>query len=277
MSRYGVSDGIVIRRTSLPNGDLIATLLSEHGKWRGVARKGKLPGGNVGRLSLFHDVTVQHYRRREEDLPVLVQVQLNGALPRLSDPAIYPYAHLLAELADQLTVDVHIGEAMYAYLASGLRGLARHPDPEAVGADRPGSRGIQGEIADQGVRPRAAVIVDRCGDGRRIDEEEEGVEFIRGEVDRHLHAVLALKFPEIDEGSVVDSAILVGQVARNGGVAGDGLDDARGLLLIEAGTGKTLGPGDAVEETGRVTEKKMASPSENPLETREDDFLKGLE
>lgn len=132
MSRYAVSDGIVIRRTKLPSGDLVATLLSEHGKWRGVARKGTLPGGNIGRLSLFHDVTVQHYRRREDDLPVFVQVQLNGALPRLSDPQVYPYAHLLAELADQLTVDVHIGEPLYAYLASGLRGLAQHDDPEAV-------------------------------------------------------------------------------------------------------------------------------------------------
>lgn len=132
MGRYQVSDGIVIRRVRLPSGDLVATLLSEHGTWRGVARKGKLIGGNLGRLSLFHDVTVQHYRRRDDDLPVLVQVQLNGALPRLSDPAVYPFAHLLAELADALTVDVHLGERMYEYLASGLRGLASHADPEAV-------------------------------------------------------------------------------------------------------------------------------------------------
>lgn len=130
--RYQIRDGLVIRRSALPSGDVIVTLLSDDGKWRAIARKGKLPGGNLGRLSLFHDVTVQYYRRREEDLALLVQVQLNGALPGLSAPDVYPYAHLLAELADGLTVDVHVGENLHAYLASGLRGLSRHEDPERV-------------------------------------------------------------------------------------------------------------------------------------------------
>jgi len=130
--RTSVTEGIVIRRLALPSGDVVATLLSEHGKWRGVARKGKLPGGNLGRLSLFHDVTVQFYRRHDDDLALLTQVRLNGALPNLSRPEVYPYAHVLAELADALTVDVHLGEKVYAYLASGLRGLNRHADPELV-------------------------------------------------------------------------------------------------------------------------------------------------
>ncbi len=132
MRHYTVSDGIVIRRGSLPSGDVIVTLMNANGKWRAVARKGTLPGGNLGRLSLFHDVTVQFYRRNDEDLALLTQVQLNGALPRLSDPTVYPYAHLLAELADALTVDVHLGERLYEYLASGLRGLNAHHDPEHV-------------------------------------------------------------------------------------------------------------------------------------------------
>jgi len=97
-----------------------------------VARKGRLPGGNPGRLSLFHDVTVQYYRRREDDLALLTQVQLNGVLPRLSEPEVYPYAHLLAELVDRLTVGLHPGEGLYQYLASGLRGVDHHPDPERV-------------------------------------------------------------------------------------------------------------------------------------------------
>ena len=130
--RTFVTEGIVIRRTTLPSGDVVATLMSEHGKWRGIARKGRLPGGNLGRLSLFHDVTVQYYRKREDDLALLTQVRLNGALPNLSRPEIYPYAHVLAELTDALTVDVHLGEQVYAYLASGLRGLNRHPDPDLV-------------------------------------------------------------------------------------------------------------------------------------------------
>ncbi len=132
MRRYTLSDGIVIRRKPLPSGDLVVTLLSVDGKWRGVARKGKLPGGNLGKLSLFHDVTVQHYRRREDDLALITQVQLAGALPRLSGPDVYPYANLLAELVDALTVDVHLGEQLYEYLTSGLRGLSSHDDPEHV-------------------------------------------------------------------------------------------------------------------------------------------------
>lgn len=130
--RYQVSDGIVIRRYELPNGDLIATLYGEAGKWRGRAKKGKRLGGNLGKLSLFHDVTVQHYRRGEDDLSTITQVQLNGALPKLSDPAVYAYAHLLAELLDKLTADAHLGEDMYSYFASGLRGLSQHDDPDAV-------------------------------------------------------------------------------------------------------------------------------------------------
>lgn len=132
MRRTSVTEGIVIRRLALPSGDVVATLLSEHGKWRGVARKGRLPGGNLARLSLFHDVTVQYYRRHDDDLALLTQVRLNGALPNLSRPEVYPFAHVLAELTDALTVDVHLGDKVHAYLASGLRGLNRHRDPGLV-------------------------------------------------------------------------------------------------------------------------------------------------
>lgn len=111
----------------------MVTLLSDHGKWRAVARKGRLPGGNIGKLSLFHDVSVQYYRKRDDDLALLTQVQLNGALPRLAQPQVYPYANLLAELVDALSVDVHHGERLYEHLASGLRGLNQHHDPEHVG------------------------------------------------------------------------------------------------------------------------------------------------
>ena len=131
-SRYRLREGIVVRRTPLPSGDVVVTLLSPDGKWRAVARKGRLPGGNPGRLSLFHDVTVQAYQRRDDDLAVVAQVRLDGALPRLADPGIYPYAHLLAELAERLAVDVHLGEPLHDWLASGLRGLDVDPDPERV-------------------------------------------------------------------------------------------------------------------------------------------------
>ncbi len=122
-----------MRRTELPSGDVVVTMLGEQGKWRAVARKGKLIGGNLGKLSLFHDVTVQHYTRSGHDeLALITQVQLNGALPGLSDPAVYPYAHVLAEITDKLAVDVHLNSGFYHYFAGALRGVAQHPDPEAV-------------------------------------------------------------------------------------------------------------------------------------------------
>ncbi len=130
--RYQLDDGIVIRRLALPNGDVVVTLFGQTGKWRGIVKKAQRLGGNPGRLSLFHDVTVQTYRRKEDDLAVITQVQLNGALPKLSSPQIYPFAHVLAELIDQLSVDVHVGEALYGYLASALRGLNEHHDPECI-------------------------------------------------------------------------------------------------------------------------------------------------
>ncbi len=131
-SRYVTTDGIVLRRRISPNGDALVTLLSPSGKWRAVARAGKSGNGNAGRLSLFNDVSVQYWRRTEGDLPVITQVVLNGMLPRLSEPGLYPLAHFLAELSDALTVDVDYGEPLYGYLTSGLRGLCLHPDPEKV-------------------------------------------------------------------------------------------------------------------------------------------------
>ena len=133
MSRYQVTEGIVIRRKALPKGDVVVTLFGERGKLQALTRKAKRLGGNPGKLSLFHDVSVQTYRKGEDDLSIITQVQLNGALPGLSRPEAYGYAHVLAELVDKLSVDVHVGGQMYNYLASGLRGLSASQDPEAVG------------------------------------------------------------------------------------------------------------------------------------------------
>jgi DNA repair protein RecO (recombination protein O) len=130
--RYHVSAGVIIRRRPLPSGDVIITLLGSEGKWSAVARAGKNSPGLAATLSLFDDVTVQSWRRNSDDLALITQVQLNGALPRLSEPGLYPFAHVLAELTDSLTVDVQIGEPLYEYLTSGLRGLCQHDDPERI-------------------------------------------------------------------------------------------------------------------------------------------------
>ncbi len=158
--RYALFDGIVLRRNALPSGDVVVTLFSEHGKKQAIARKGKLPGGNLGKLSLFHDVTVQHYSRNlsSDDLSLITQVQLNGALPRLSEPGIYPYAHVLAELADKLATDVNVEGQLYSYFVSGLRGLAQHPDPERVALIM-----CWRLLAQSGLAPRLSRCA-RCGE-----------------------------------------------------------------------------------------------------------------
>ena len=153
-----------MRRTELPSGDVVVTLLGEEGKWRAVARKGKLVGGNLGKLSLFHDVTVQHYARPGQDgLALITQVQLNGALPGLSHPEVYPYAHVLAELTDKLAVDVHLNSGFYHYFAGALRGVAQHPDPERVALVMSWRLLAQG-----GLTPRLTRCA-RCGERNLAD------------------------------------------------------------------------------------------------------------
>jgi len=203
--RYRVREGIVVRRTPLPSGDVVVTLLSPDGKWRAVARKGRLLGGNPGRLSLFHDVTVQVYQRRADDLAVVAQVRLNGALPRLSDPAVYPYAHLLAELADRLTVDVHVGEPLHAWLASGLRGLNEDDDPERVALIHAWMllrvAGLGPDAGDDGADASAGVALEEGGleggdaprfdlVGGRIVRSGEGIA-LRGDTARGLRILIA--------------------------------------------------------------------------------------
>ena len=158
MGRSQVRDALVVRRHPLPSGDLVVTLLSPDGKWRAIARKGRLPGGNLARLSLFHDVTVQAYWRRDDDLPLVTQVRLNGALSGLSRPEVYGYAHLLAELSDQLTTEARGDERCYALLASGLRGLQQHADPEVVGLIYAWRL-----LREAGFSPRVARC-ERCGE-----------------------------------------------------------------------------------------------------------------
>lgn len=133
MSRYALNHGIVLRRTALPSGDVVVTVFGRGGKWRGIARKGKKLGGLTSRLSLFNDVEVQLYQRRpNEDLPLIIQVVLTGALPRLSDPNVYPYAHVLAELVDRLTSDHASDRNMFELFASGLRGIHQHENPSFI-------------------------------------------------------------------------------------------------------------------------------------------------
>ena len=132
MSRYRTRSGIVLRRSVTPAGDVILVIFTPEGKMRGVARSG-VKGSRSPRLNLFQHLTVQVYERPGNDLPTITQIVLEGALVGLAKPDVYPYAHLLAELADKLYQDAdHVGQTGFELLAGGLRGLVRHEDPDRV-------------------------------------------------------------------------------------------------------------------------------------------------
>ncbi len=116
-----------------PAGDVILGVLTPEGKLRAVARSG-VKGPRSPRLNLFQHLTLQLYERPGNDLATITQVQLEGALPTLTDPSRYPFAHLLAELADRVWQENDfVGQAGFELFSGGLRGLVRHHDPDRVG------------------------------------------------------------------------------------------------------------------------------------------------
>ena len=132
VSRYRTRSGIVLRRKTTPIGDVVLWLLTPEGKLRGVARAGA-KNGLAAKVNLFHHLTVQVYQRPGNDMATLSEIILEGALERLTQPEVYPYAHWLAELADKLYAeDDHVGQAGFELVSGGLRGLARHTDPNRV-------------------------------------------------------------------------------------------------------------------------------------------------
>ena len=132
MLRYQLASGIIIHRKSLPNGDVLISLFNQTGKLRAIAKKGKKLGGNIARMNLFNDISVQYYQKDADALAILTQVQLNGSLEKLTRPEIYPYAHILAELVDKLSQNDLSEPKMYSYLASGLKGLSAHEQAEKI-------------------------------------------------------------------------------------------------------------------------------------------------
>ncbi len=132
VSRYRTRSGIVLRRTVTPAGDVILSLFTPEGKRRMVARSGA-KGLRSTRLNLFQHLTLQTYDRPGNDLSTITQVQLEGALPGLTDPSRYPYAHLLSEMADRVWQENDfVGQAGFELFSGGLRGLVRHHDPDRV-------------------------------------------------------------------------------------------------------------------------------------------------
>ena len=121
-----------MRRHVTPKGDVLLTVLTPEGKVRVAARSGA-SGPRSPKLNLFQHITFQTYERPGQDMATLTQVSLEGALPGLSRPDCYPYAHLLAELVDKLwQTNDRVGEAAFKLISGAFRGLVRHDDPDRV-------------------------------------------------------------------------------------------------------------------------------------------------
>lgn len=130
-SRHANRSGIVIRRHVTTAGDVILTLLTPHGKLKTIARGGA-KGAQQSKLNLFQHLAIQTYTTPKSDLATLQQVTLEGALPRLSEPHRYGYAHLMCELADALFQEGEHAESAFELFSGALRGISHHDDPEWV-------------------------------------------------------------------------------------------------------------------------------------------------
>jgi DNA repair protein RecO (recombination protein O) len=131
-SRYRTRSGIVLKRNVTPAGDVILDLLTPEGKLRAIARGG-IKGSRSPRLNLFQHLTVQTYEKPGNDLATISEIVLEGALPGLSNPEVYPFAHFLCELADKLYQEEDfVGQAGFELFTGGLRGLVRHQDPDRI-------------------------------------------------------------------------------------------------------------------------------------------------
>ena len=130
-SRHANRTGVVLRRHVTTGGDVILTLLTPQGKLRAIARGGAR-GALQSKLNLFQHLALQTYTTPRNDLPTIQQVALEGALPKLADPARYGYAHLLAELADALFQEGEHSETAFDLFSGALRGVSHHADPEWV-------------------------------------------------------------------------------------------------------------------------------------------------
>lgn len=130
-ARTANRSGIVIRRFVTPAGDVIITLLTPQGKLKTVARGG-VKGSLSSSLSLFHHVNTQIYQGPNNELAIVRQAVLEGALPTLAQPERYAYAHLMAEFADALFQEGELSHQAFDLFAGSLRGIAHQDDPEWV-------------------------------------------------------------------------------------------------------------------------------------------------
>lgn len=129
VERYQNHEGVLVGRRSTPAGDLLLSVVTPTGALQMVARRGQRPSGRSGRLSLFHHLSFQIYQKPGSDWPTLTQAELVGRLGSLEEPQRFACAAFLGELAYRLA-SPEVATRIWPLLISGLKGVARQPDPQ---------------------------------------------------------------------------------------------------------------------------------------------------
>lgn len=176
MGSYFVHEGIVVGRKAELDGTLFLRFVTPGGSLEAKARKGTRANARSARLSLFHHVRFQVYGKGG-GTPSLTEVELVGKLFGLEEPRRFLMASFLGELAYRLA-SPEAAPQVYPLLASGLRGVAKHPDPEVpflwAGWRILKGAGLAPRLEGEGERLRGGVL-GRSG----VFLGREGVERLR--------------------------------------------------------------------------------------------------
>lgn len=177
MAGYAKGEGIIVGRRPDLDGNLLVRFVTPEGSLEAKARKGVRPTGRSGRLSLFHHVRFQVYAKGQ-GLPTLTEVELVGRLFGLEEPKRFFLASFLGELAYRLA-SPDVAPRIYPLLVSGLRGIAKHPDPR-IPLVWAGWRAVRaGGLAPSLSGPGERLAGGRLG-GQGVYLGPEGVEALKG-------------------------------------------------------------------------------------------------
>lgn len=128
-------EGVVVRTMRLGEADRIVTLVTpEHGKVRAVAKGVRRTKSRIGaRLEPLGHVSLLAWRGRELD--VVTQVEALETFRGVrEDLDLLAQALTMLEVADQVAVERHPMQAVFALLVGALRALERTGSPSTLGA-----------------------------------------------------------------------------------------------------------------------------------------------
>lgn len=126
--RYEVHEGIVVGRKAWPDGSVHLRLVTPEGGLEAKVRQGVRANARGARASLFHHIRFQTYRKGG-GVPSLTEVELVGRLFGLEEPQRFLQASFLGELAYRVA-SPDVAPQAYPLLVSGLRGIAKHANPQ---------------------------------------------------------------------------------------------------------------------------------------------------